>query len=77
MDNFTFIKQILSEYNQKALTITENTTFSELQMDSYDLVDFLMKIEGAFNIVISDEEMLEKRSVLDVMNTIQSMQEDK
>ena len=37
--------------------ITDNTTFSDINADSLDVVDIIMALESEFNLQIPDEEV--------------------
>ena len=39
-------------------------------MDSYEIVDFLLKVEEKFDVVIADEEMFRIRNMKDVLDII-------
>ena len=46
--------------NQLAVNIkdiTDNTTFSDINADSLDVVDIIMALESEFNLQIPDEEV--------------------
>ena len=52
--------------------ITPEITFSELGLDSLQIVDAVMRIEETFGVEISDEEMEKFRSLSDVCNFLES-----
>lgn len=52
------VKEIIA--NQLAVNIkdiTDNTTFSDINADSLDVVDIIMALESEFNLQIPDEEV--------------------
>ena len=52
------VKEIIA--NQLAVNIkdiTDNTTFSDINADSLDVVDIIMELESEFNLQIPDEEV--------------------
>ena len=53
MTNLEKLKQILSEYKElEPGSLTLETTFEELELDSLDLVDMTMACEDAFGVSI-------------------------
>ncbi|MCL1874131.1 MAG: phosphopantetheine-binding protein [Clostridiales bacterium] len=53
------VKKILAEYKDDAgLEITPETTFEELELDSLDIVELLMKVEEEFNITLEAESQM-------------------
>jgi len=60
----------LKEYTGKnELTITEDTSFEELEMDSLDIVELAMKIEDEFNVNIEMSENI--KTVGDLLHIIE------
>lgn len=52
------IKEIIAEHlDIDAQTISEETTFEELDVDSLDTVELIMEIESEFDIEIEYEEV--------------------
>ena len=52
------VKEIIA--NQLSVNIkdiTDNTTFSDINADSLDVVDIIMALESEFNLQIPDEEV--------------------
>ncbi len=71
MNVFEKIKQeILKEKN---IEITNETKFKEIGIDSIDLLDFVVKIEEEFNIVIDDAKLLEIEKVSDIVKIIEDL----
>ena len=61
----------LKEYTGKTeLTITEDTSFEDLEMDSLDIVELIMALEEAFDLDIPDEEAEKIRTVGDAVSYI-------
>ena len=49
--------KVLAEYKEvDASTITADTTFEELELDSLDTVDLVMELENEFGITIEMED---------------------
>ena len=73
MTTFQKLCNILSkEFDLETDTLAAETTFSELGLDSLQIVDAVMRIEEAFGVEISDEEMEKFRSLSDVCNFLES-----
>ncbi len=71
MNVFEKIKQeILKEKN---IEIDKNTKFKEIGIDSIDLLDFVVKIEEEFNVVIDDSKLLEIEKVSDIVEIIEDL----
>ncbi len=64
------IQEILREYKaNEELTITEDTTFSEIELDSLDTVELIMNLEEEFGVTIEMNEGI--RSVGDLITAIE------
>ena len=62
---------ILREYKQdESLAITETSTFSELGLDSLDIVELVMHVEEEFGVSIETSENI--RSISDLLAIIES-----
>lgn len=59
------------EFQLETDYFTEETTFSEIGLDSLQLVDVVMRIEEVFQVEISDEEMENFHSLSDVCKFLQ------
>ncbi len=55
MDIFKKLEQIVSDYKGEKITLKPETTFDDLEFDSLDKVELLMKIEQEFNFQFSDD----------------------
>lgn len=64
------IRELAEEYDHNMLIVGRETTFDELGMDSYEVVDFLMKVEERFDIVFDDDTMFRIHSVDDLLDII-------
>ena len=72
MTYFEKLCGILSdEFQLETESFTEETTFSEIGLDSLQLVDVVMRIEEVFQVEISDEEMEKFHSLSDVCKFLQ------
>lgn len=76
MERSAFLKQLAGEYAKDKADIALDTTFEQLGMDSYEIVDFMLKVEEHFGIVIDDEKMLSMKSLDDVCNAIACTEEE-
>ena len=61
---------LVSQFSHKNTEITSSTSFEELGMDSYEVVDFLVQVEKQFNIFIEEDKMLELKTIQDVAETL-------
>ena len=65
------IQKIIRKYKEDdSLQINENTTFSELELDSLDIVELIMSLEDEFNTEIKTDESI--KTVGDLIRTIES-----
>lgn len=65
------IQEIIAQYlNIDASTITEESSFKDMEVDSLDMVEIIMEIEDKFNVQITETEGIE--TVGDIINLIQS-----
>ncbi len=73
MTTFEKLCKILSEeFEIEKNSFTPETTFSELGLDSLQVVDAVMRIEEAFCVEISDEEMENFHSLSDVCKFLEN-----
>ena len=65
------IQEIISDYlDIDPSTITETTSFKDMEIDSIDMMDIIMNIEDKFDIKIDDTQGLE--TVGDLIKMIQT-----
>ena len=77
MERFAFLRQLAMNYAASPDGITPETAFSAMGMDSYDVVDFMLKVEEAYGITAADEEILTMNCIRDVEELITNrMKED-
>jgi acyl carrier protein len=62
------IAKIISDYKGTDIDITEETTFSDLELDSLDTVEIVMNLEEEFGVTIEMNETIQ--SVGDLMNVL-------
>ena len=73
MTTFEKLCRILSdEFQIDKYAFTPETTFSELGLDSLQIVDAIMRIEEGFSVEISDEELESLHCLSDVCDLLQS-----
>lgn len=70
MNYLEVLDQLVREYAPDHHNLTSETTFEELGMDGIDLVDFMLKVEEKFDIVVPDSKMLDLHSIQDVLDMI-------
>ncbi len=66
----SYLQEIIDSGIDNGTAFNPSTTFEELGMDSYEIVDFLLKVEEKFDIVIADEDMFRVRNMKDVLDII-------
>lgn len=75
MDRFSSLKALLKEYCQDQ-AVTPETTFAQLHMDSFALVDFMLKVEETFGIVLDNDKILKVKTIQDVLDLIRQDTEE-
>ena len=50
--------------------LTLKTTFAELNTDSIDMVEIVMKLEDKFDIAINDDMLLNVKTIEDIQNVV-------
>lgn len=70
MDQLASLSTILSEMRGVNAELKADTSFDELNMDEYDIVDFLMNVEEKIGISFDNAELLEVKTISDVMDMI-------
>ncbi len=75
MDIFEKIKEIVSRQLEldDSFEISEETDFSQMGLDSLDMVELIMSIEEEFDTQIPDEEMEKMHSFGDVVRYIEKV----
>ena len=73
MTNLEKLEKIFAEYKDdlEPGTLTEETSFEELNFDSLDVVDLLMSIEDEFELEIPDEETDKIKTVGELVQYIE------
>lgn len=70
------IALIADELNLDSTTMNENSRLREdLNIDSLDVVELVMKLEEEFNIEVSDEDAANLLSIKDIANYVASKSE--
>ncbi|MBI1355828.1 MAG: acyl carrier protein [Acidobacteria bacterium] len=67
------IRLIAENQQIDAGTITIDSTFEELGVDSFDGVNLLFAVEGEFDVSVSDEQAKQLRSVRDVVEGVRQL----
>lgn len=71
METLQQIEKIVSEYKEiEAGSLTAETTFEELELDSLDIVDMAMSCEDAFGVSVEVDENM--KTVGDLIALIQA-----
>ncbi|HQQ89643.1 MAG TPA: acyl carrier protein [Oscillospiraceae bacterium] len=63
------IAKVINDYMETERSITEETTFAELELDSLDMVELVMNLEEEFGVNIEMDESL--KTVGDLMTLLQ------
>lgn len=71
MDYLEILKKVLKDKGVDTSNITEETTLSNLGLDSLDTVSALMDIEEQLNIEFSTDEFSSAKNVKDVLDLIE------
>ena len=71
MDYLQILKNVLKDKGVDTSNITEETTLSNLGLDSLDTVSALMDIEVQLNIEFSTDEFSSAKNVKDVLDLIE------
>ena len=71
MNYLEILKNVLQDKGVDASKISEETSLSDLGLDSLDTVSALMDIEEQLNIEFSTEEFSTAKNVKDVLNLIE------
>jgi acyl carrier protein len=69
MNRFSLVKSLLKEFAGEQ-EIRPDSSLQALGLDSYDRLDFLLKVEEQFGIVLSNEEIMNMETVQDVLDCI-------
>ena len=71
---FDRVRRLVAENQQiEAQTITIDSTFEELEIDSFDGVNLLFAIENEFDIQVSDEDAKKLRGIRDVVDGVERL----
>lgn len=71
---FDRVRRLVAENQQiEARTITIDSTFEELEIDSFDGVNLLFAIENEFDIQVSDEDAKKLRGIRDVVDGVERL----
>ncbi|MCR4950150.1 MAG: hypothetical protein K6A40_02375 [Solobacterium sp.] len=76
MDRLAFLETLAKKYDHNLSDLNADTSFEDLHMDSYEIVDFLMKVEDEFGIVIDGEKMLEIKTMQDILDTVKEFSQE-
>lgn len=77
MEILKILNTIMKDTTDISTELKADTRFEDLEIDDFEVVDFLMKVEEYFTFAFPEEKMLEMRTVKDVMDMIEkNSQED-
>ncbi len=72
MNYFEEIKKALVEKGAKG-SITKESEFKSMGLDSLDLMDMVIILEEKLNITLSDDQLLNMKTVGDLLNTVEAL----
>ena len=73
----TKIRELAEPFNNKGVTITEDTTFAnDLEFDSLTVMDFVAEIEDEFDIIISMNQQAEIENYGQLVDAVTKLQAD-
>ena len=66
------INDVIRDYLKLHIStkLTLKTTFAELNTDSIDMVEIVMKLEDKFDIAINDDMLLNVKTIEDIQNVV-------
>jgi len=69
------INDVIRDYLKLHIStkLTLKTTFAELNTDSIDMVEIVMKLEDKFDIAINDDMLLNVKTIEDIQNVINKL----
>ncbi|MEG0177442.1 acyl carrier protein [Anaerorhabdus sp.] len=70
MESFETIKSYLLKTIEKKCEINEETTFEELGLDSFGVVDFALNLEENLGITFFDEELHDLNTIKDMVDIL-------
>ena len=68
----TLQQAIKKELGRDLGTLTKDTSFEELALDSLDVVQMVMAIEGAFDIEVDDDDVENLKTVGQLLDYIEA-----
>ncbi len=73
-ETFGRVRRLVAENQQIAAeTITIDSTFEDLGIDSFDGVNLLFAIENEFDIQVSDEDAKKLRGIRDIVEGVERL----
>lgn len=70
MERLEVLELLIREFAHNTEKITPMTTFKDLNMDSYDVVDFMSKVEEYFSTMIDNDLAMQAETIQDVLNAL-------
>ena len=72
MTNFEIIKNALAP-KVKGKEITENSSFKDLGLDSLDLLEIVLEVEGDLGVHFEDDQLIGFKTIKDVLVAVEGM----
>jgi acyl carrier protein len=76
-DFLNFLTKIINKKNKKKYNLKLITTFSEIEIDSFDLIEIILELEKKYNIKFKEEDLFNLKKINDLFLLINQMIEKK
>ena len=73
MDLNTILNAGGKKMKVKGKEITENSTFKDLGLDSLDLLEIVLDVEGDLGVHFEDDQLIEFKTIKDVLVAVEGM----
>ncbi|ASP27913.1 putative acyl carrier protein [Spiroplasma corruscae] len=75
MNYYEEIKNALVKKGAKG-SISKDTTFKSMEIDSLDLMDMIISLENKLDIAIPDDDLVSLKNINDVLNVIEKLKNE-
>lgn len=76
MNRLAFLETLAKNFDRNLSELKTTTTFEDLGMDSYAVVDFVLKVEEKYDIVIPDDRIFSLKNMQDVLDMIDQCKQE-
>ena len=73
MNCFEEFKKIIQSRVKKDIEITMESNLKELGLDSLDLLEIVLDVEGALGVHFEDDQLIEFKTIKDVLTAVEGM----